>query len=87
MKLDGNKLMRLRMKADLTQEQVAEKAGVSITTYNKAEAGGILQPLIAQRIVNVFAIEIEDVEVPDLPNPITAEAEAEAIQALKAEKL
>jgi transcriptional regulator with XRE-family HTH domain len=35
----GSRLRELRLRVDLTQEEVAEQAAISLTTYNRAENG------------------------------------------------
>lgn len=71
------------MKADLTQEQLGEKAGVSGQTVLNAEAGKGIQDLSAQRIATALGIEVDELEAPDLPVPLTPEAETELVREVK----
>ena len=40
----GDQLKRLRRRAMLTQEQLAKKSGVGITTINRIETGAVEDP-------------------------------------------
>ena len=40
----GDRLKKLRRRATLTQEQLAKKSGVGITTINRIETGAVEDP-------------------------------------------
>lgn len=62
MRLDRKKLVYLRVDKKLTQKQAAKRAGVSLPTYNSAEAGNDIQPLKAGRIAEFYRVDLSDLE-------------------------
>lgn len=90
MKLDPNKLIRLRMKANegrpITQEAAAEQCGISLPTYNRAEAGENIHATTGYMIASGFGVDIDDLQIPGLPEPLTEEAAVEVIHELKSQE-
>ncbi|BDC36496.1 MAG: transcriptional regulator [Candidatus Methanoliparum thermophilum] len=57
-----NRLKVYRAMHDLTQEQLAEKAGVTRQTINAVEQGRYLPSLkLAFKLKKIFNVEIEDI--------------------------
>lgn len=86
MKLDRNKLLRLRGKEGWTQAKAATAAGISLPTYNRAEAGDDVHLLTAQGIANAFHVELDDLQLADIPLPLTPQAENELISEVKSQE-
>ncbi len=57
----GENIKRIRLELDMTQRQVAEKAGISVPTYSKIESGKV-SPNMATlyKISEAFGVEIQD---------------------------
>lgn len=62
MKLNRDKLLKLRTKKGWTQIEAAVRAGVSQPTYNRAENGKEIQPLKAQKIANAVRVPLSELE-------------------------
>jgi len=61
-KMIKNRLKVYRAMHDLTQEQLAEKAGVTRQTINAVEQGRYLPSLkLAFKLKKIFNVEIEDI--------------------------
>jgi transcriptional regulator with XRE-family HTH domain len=65
MKLDETKLLNARLDKGLTQEAVAEKAGVSFATYNRAENGKGVHPPSALAIAKALGLDLADLRLHD----------------------
>ena len=57
----GKKIKQLRFKAQLTQEQLAEKLGVGPQAVSKWETGAAMPDITAlPRLAEVFGVSIDD---------------------------
>lgn len=59
----GKKIKSLRLRAKLSQDEFARKAGVAYTTLTKIETGVIKNPsvYIVSKIAKTLAVSIEDI--------------------------
>lgn len=61
-RLDGRKLARLRANKQLTQTDVARRAGIGRLCYVNAERGCLLQPAKAGAIAEFYNTPLEELE-------------------------
>jgi len=59
----GDRLKRLRRRRMLTQEQLAEKSGVGITTVNRIETGTVEDPHFSTLRKLARALDVEPREL------------------------
>lgn len=59
----GESLKRARRRAMLTQEQLAEKSGVGVTTINRIEKGHVEDPHFSTLRKLARALEVEPAEL------------------------
>lgn len=57
-----SRLVKLRNRLNLTQEQLAEKAGVSVRTIQRIESGGKLKGFTLEAIAKALDVSIEDLQ-------------------------
>lgn len=58
----GDQLKRLRRRAMLTQEQLAKKSGVGITTINRIETGAVEDPHFStlRKLAKALGVDARD---------------------------
>jgi transcriptional regulator with XRE-family HTH domain len=59
----GERLKKVRRRAMLTQEQLAEKSGVGITTINRIEKGRVEDPHFSTLRKLAEALEVDPAEL------------------------
>ena len=59
----GDQLKKVRRRAMLTQEQLAEKSGVGITTINRIETGAVKDPHFSTLRKLARALEVDPAEL------------------------
>ena len=59
----GDRLKKVRRRAMLTQEQLAEKSGVGITTINRIEKGRVEDPHFSTLRKLAEALEVDPAEL------------------------
>lgn len=56
--------MNARLDRGWTQEQAAERAGVSPVTYNRAENGVAIHPSTGKQIANALGLVLSECRIP-----------------------
>jgi DNA-binding XRE family transcriptional regulator len=64
MLLNERRVTNARHRKGLTQRQMAQQSGLSLTVIHKAENGGSVLPPIAQRICLFLGLDLEKVYKP-----------------------
>jgi transcriptional regulator with XRE-family HTH domain len=59
----GDQLKKVRRRAMLTQEQLAERSGVGITTINRIETGTVKDPHFSTLRKLAAALEVDPAEL------------------------
>ncbi len=57
-------LSTLRNNAGMTQQDVADRLGVSVETVEKWENGGLINGLVIYALAKLYRVEVDNIKVP-----------------------
>jgi transcriptional regulator with XRE-family HTH domain len=73
-RMDGEKIEAMREERGLSRRELAQEAGISMTTLRRVERGERVQAKTAKRVARVFGIHPKEIGRPVRRDPLLAAA-------------